>query len=185
MALGHPHDRPRESLTVRTWRYNASVSQTLIAVAGTLGGVALTGLISLRMAARARNDQRRDELAAALAAFGYALDRLRKEFDAMPPPPRRAGRVVERAASRWFPTVDWWVGQIVRHTTARPALRAHDAVMAATNRLLLVAPEQLLDHVVAIIELLDRARPHDEDWQAQWLERRAELLRASRSLVSS
>jgi hypothetical protein len=161
------------------------VNETAIAVIGTLAGAGLTGFISLKLAAADRRDRRQDELTAALAAFGFALDQLRKELDALPPQTGPANRHVGRALRRSLPTLDWWLSQFARHTVARPALRAYDGVMAATNRLLLVAPEELLTHVRAIIELLDEVRVHDDAWQAEWVERRADLFQASRAIASA
>jgi len=163
---------------------NDVVASAGVAAAAALGGSGLTALISFRLAAQARRDRRQDDLASALAAFGYAIDRLRIELGELPPPPGITSRRMNRALSR-LPTADWWLRQATRHTLARPGRRAYDGVIATTNRLLLVATEEIVGTVHDVHALLEDPKPHEEEWRADWTRVRAEVVRASRRVAVS
>ena len=150
---------------------------TAIAAGAALLASGLTGAITLRAAGRS-------ELSAALQAYGYATDRLGVEISQMPPLPGRIGGATRRAAAR-ARHVDWSVGQISRHTLARPAMRALDTYMAASNRLMLVAPARVLEPVIRINELLARMEERDEAWHAEWADARQALAKQSRLAVAS
>ena len=150
-----------------------------VAAAAALLSSALTGYIGYRLARAERLGRGDDELRSALAAFGYAVDRLQIELDQLPPAPGRSNRWVlsriERARE-----LDWLLGQVSRHTLGRPALRAVDGLMAASNRLVLVAPEEILHVVEAIHVLVGQVNDRDEAWRQRWIAARGELLRLAR-----
>ena len=91
---------------------------TAIAAGAALLASGLTGAVTLRAAGRG-------ELSAALQAYGYATDRLRLEITQMPPSAGRIGVAVQRTVARARP-LDWSLGQISRHTVARPVMTALD-----------------------------------------------------------
>lgn len=150
-----------------------------IAAAAALLSSGLTGTISLRLAARAERHRDRGDLAASLAAFGFAVDKLALELDNLPRPAGAATQQVNWLVRR-LPTLDWWLGQVTRYTLASPGLRAYEGLMAATNRLLLVAPEAIVMCVRRIHALLEDPRPHEDEWKDDWARARADLLRESR-----
>ena len=52
--------------------------------------------------------------------------------------------------------------------------------MAASNRLVLVAPEEILHVVEAIHVLVGQVNERDEAWRQRWIDARGELLRLAR-----
>ena len=163
-------------------RLGLGVSEVAIAgvaaAAASLSSV-LTGWLTLRAAAVERRDRSRAELATAMASFGYAADRLRTEIEQLPPPPSRSGRATATAVER-LPTLDWSLGQISRHKLGRPAMRALDAYGAAANRLLLVAPQPVLEAMERLSDLLAKVQSRDEAWSETWRDARNEFAVAAR-----
>jgi hypothetical protein len=68
---------------------------------------------------------------------------------------------------------------------ARSGLKAMDGVIAASNRLVLIAPERILECVDRIHTLLEDPRPRDDGWAADWIDARGELLQVARVFVPS
>jgi len=154
----------------------------IIAASAALLGSELTGLITYKVADREQRGRDIDELRAALAAFGAVLDRFGRHLDQMPHPPGPVGRWVNRQVSRWR-DLDWAMGRISSGTLGRGAIRTLDELMAAMNRLLLIAPEDVLDAVLSISVLLERFEQRDASWQAEWREARSAVAEASRAAV--
>jgi hypothetical protein len=148
-----------------------------IAAGAALAGSGLTGMLTLHLA-------RRGELTAALAAYGYATDRLGLEIGQLPPTPGRAASALVAATAR-APHFDWSVGQLSRHTLGRPAMRALDTYNAALNRLILVAPKSVLEPAIALNELLNSVTERDDQWSKEWSAAREALARASRLALCS
>jgi hypothetical protein len=138
-----------------------------ITAAATLLGAALASGFALLLARRQDRGRGRAELAAALQAHGYAADRLGMEIGQLAPPPARAARASQRAVER-LPALNWSIGQLARHTVARPALQALDTYIAATNRLILIAPVEMLEALEQLNALLARIETRDADWHADW-----------------
>jgi len=72
-----------------------------------------------------------------------------------------------RLIARWR-TLDWIMGRLSVATVGRSTMRVVDEVIAATNRLILVAPEPILEAMQAISDLIGRFEPGGEDWQQEW-----------------
>jgi hypothetical protein len=141
---------------------------------------ALTAWISFRVAVSAREDSARGELAAALAAYGHALDRLEIEIAQLPPAAGRVTEVTQTAVERWLPWFDWLLARIARFAVGREAYRALEAHSAAANRVVLVAPPPVLERVERISELLAQVERRDDRWKSEWRDARGALLAAAR-----
>lgn len=163
-----------------------------ITAAATLLSALLASGISLLVVRKQIRAQEMADLAAAAQAHGYAADRLASEiallrrrlWGASNKHPRR--RIAHR------PHLDWWIGLIARHSLGRPALRALDAYSAATNRLMLIAPKDMLTHLEHLNELLTELDRRQTEWHEGWTEtwwadwnatRGALLASARRSIV--
>lgn len=116
----------------------------LIAAGGALGGSALTGVITYRLALVERKALDRGELRAALTAYGSALDRLTLRIEQLPQAHGIEEDWTTKLVARWR-TLDWVMGRLSTATVGRGAMLALDEVIAATNRLMLVAPESVLE----------------------------------------
>jgi hypothetical protein len=152
------------------------VNPAIVAGAALLSS-ALTGAITLRAS-------RRSDLAAALQAYGYAADRLRLEIGQMAPPPGRIGVALQSGVAR-ARSLDWTLGQISRHTLARPALHVLDTYTAAFNRLILVAPVRVLDAMRPLNDLLGRLDERGDAWNSEWSVAREALGLAARLALAS
>lgn len=169
------HDRP-----VKDWQIGLIAAGS--ALLGSLGGTAITAWFSLRVNNRQLAAGAQAELLACLSAYGYALDRLELEMQQLPPGQGRLVRATQRALLR-VPQLDWSIGQVGRHTLARPAMRAIDTYSAAANRLLLVAPEELLPSIERLNDLLTDVASRDADWKQRWRAARSEHALAARRSV--
>lgn len=127
----------------------------LVAAGGALAGSALTGLITYKVAWREHEARGVEELRAALVAYGAILDRLGLRIDQMPHPPGPVGRWTNRQVSRWR-DLDWVLGRIASATLGRRVTRMVDEFATATNRLILIAPQPVLEAAEAISALFDR-----------------------------
>src|ERR1700746_2941555 len=127
----------------------------LIAATGAVGGAAVSGVVAYRVARLENQGRDKDELRAALAAYGAALDRLTMRIDQLP----QAHGVTEgwttRLVAMW-PALDWVMGRISVATIGRGAMIAIDEVIASTNRLSLVAPGSVLDGMERLSHLIGR-----------------------------
>jgi hypothetical protein len=154
----------------------------LIAAAGAVGGSAVTGIIAFRLARLEREARDKDELRAALVAYGAAVDRLTLKIAQLP----QAHGIEEgwgnMLIARW-PTLDWTIGRLSLATVGRSAMRAVEEVMAANNRLILVAPEAVLEKMHAITDLTGRFDPGGNTWKAEWQEARNALAAVSRGAL--
>jgi hypothetical protein len=154
----------------------------LIAAGGALGGSALTGVIAYRLARLERKARDKEELRAALVAYGAALDRLTLRIEQLP----QAHGIEEgwgnKLVAKW-PTLDWAMGRLSIATVGRGAMRTVDEVIAATSRLLLVAPEPVLDEMKVVSELIGSFEPSATKWRDDWGAARSAFAGASRSAV--
>lgn len=135
---------------------------------------------TLWVAGGERKDRRQGELAAALAAFGVALDQLFLELDQLP---ERGDRFSVSAAKRLGDrgTAGWLIRLLGRRVFGREAWRALEALIAATNRLLIVAPASLLPSILEMNELLAGFEGRGSGWREEWQRARGEILVAGRS----
>jgi hypothetical protein len=159
-------------------------SAMALITAGTgLAGAAIGGGATYIAHVSQRRGERQDELRAALTAFLYALDVLHLELSQLPKQTR-----VDRALNRFLSrarNVDFLLGQVSRHTLGRPAARALDQFLQAQNRLLLVAPREIVATLRATNELLSRSdRRHETQWQADWNANRRQLHVEAHALVA-
>ncbi|MGE5527482.1 MAG: hypothetical protein ACM3Q9_02330 [Methanosarcina sp.] len=74
---------------------------------------------------------------------------------------------MNRQVSRWR-DLDWVMGRLSTGTLGRGAMRSLDELITAMNRLLLIAPEDVLDAVLGISVLLERFEQRDEGWREEW-----------------
>ena len=154
----------------------------IIAAGAALLSSALTGLITYKVAGREQRGRDVDELRSALAHYGAVLDRFGRHLDQMPHPPGPFGRWVNRQVSRWR-DLDWAMGRLSTGTLGRGAMRSLDELITAMNRLLLIAPEDVLDAVLGISALLERFEQRDDGWREEWRDARNAVAQASRAAV--
>ncbi|MBS1860985.1 MAG: hypothetical protein JSS68_04665 [Actinobacteria bacterium] len=156
----------------------------LIAAGGAVAGSGLTGWITYRLSRLEREYAAKAELRTALAAYGAALDRLTMQIEQLP----QAHGIEEDWTTELVGkvrTLDWLMGRLSTATIGRGAMRAIDEVIAATNRLILVAPESVLEAMQRISELIGGFAPESAGWKDEWREARAGFSRASREAVIS
>ncbi len=84
--------------------------------------------------------------------------------------------------ARWR-AFDWVMGRISVATVGRGGMRAIDEVLAATNRLMLVAPDSVLEPMQILSDLISRFEQGDEMWRDEWRIARNEFAKASREAV--
>jgi len=72
-----------------------------------------------------------------------------------------------RLVARWR-TLDWVIGRLSVATVGRSTMRVVDEVIVATNRLILVAPEPIVEAMQTISDLVGRFEPASEDWKRDW-----------------
>jgi hypothetical protein len=125
-----------------------------------------------------------EELRVALTSFLHAIDLLGFEAGRQP----RSGRTVNainRFVARWLPQVDYTTGRL-HERIFTPRLRSlEERFTFAANRLVLVAPLELLPQIEAVtLALADFAEP-DESWRRRFDLARQELLRAARETLGA
>lgn len=127
----------------------------------------MTGVVAYRVARLEKEAADKGELRLALATYGAAIDRLTLKIHQLP----QAHGVEEgwsnRLIARWR-TLDWVMGRLSVATVGRSTMRVVDEVIAATNRLILVAPEPILEAMEAVSDLIGQFDPASEDWQQKW-----------------
>lgn len=154
----------------------------LIAAAGAVGGAAVTGVVAYRLARLEGEVRDKDELRVALAAYGAALDRLTLRIDQLPQAHGIEEDWTTRLVARWR-SLDWLMGRLSVATIGRGAMRAIDEVISTTNRLLLVAPDPVLESMETLSELIGRFDPSGSNWRDEWREARTAFAQASRRAV--
>lgn len=154
----------------------------LIAAAGAVAGAAVSGVVAYRAARLDREARDKDELRAALAAYGAALDRLNLRIEQLPQAHGIKENWTTRLVALW-PILDWLMGRLSVATVGRGGMIALDEMIAATNRLLLVAPGPVLDDMEHLSELIGRFDPAAKEWKDEWKEARAAFAGNSRGAV--
>jgi hypothetical protein len=104
-------------------------------IAGLLGA-AIGGGISLLTQRADRKERARGERAAAVVAFGYALDSLHTELSRIPRPTRLARLTDHAINEQRFPNLNRLLLWANSKTIGRDAERALDRLMSAANRLM-------------------------------------------------
>lgn len=125
----------------------------MIAAAGAVAGSAVTGMVVYRIARLERDAADRGELRSALAAYGAAIDRLTLKIHQLPQAHGIEDGRSNKLVARW-PTLDWVIGRLSVATGGRSTMRVVDEVIFATNRLVLVAPEPIVETMQAITDLV-------------------------------
>lgn len=154
----------------------------LIAAAGAVGGAAVSGVLAYRVARLDREARDNDELRAALGAYGAALDRLSLRIDQLPQSHGVKAGWTNKAVARW-PALDWMIGRMSLVTVGRGAMISIDEVIAATNRLSLVAPGSVLEGMESLSQLIGNFDPTAATWRDEWREARAAFAEAARAAV--
>ena len=129
--------------------------------------------------------QPRDELAAAVVAFGHALDHLHLRIQQLPRPTRLSRAAESLVNSRRTPHVTRLIEWGFTKSIGRDDQRAIDRFVAAYNRLTLVAPASLLEVVERLSDLLGRVEQGDKTWEEDWMAARADFLRSARTCVDT
>jgi hypothetical protein len=160
----------------------SDLASTAVTAGAVLLASGLTGGLTLWAGRAERKDRSRGELATALSSFGHALDRMELEIGQLPPAASEGARVLEWVLAR-FSTLEWMIGQASRHSVGRPALRALDGYLIAANRLLLVAPNPVLEVLEDLSALLARISQRDETWQVEWRRARERFVVVARAAV--
>lgn len=142
----------------------------------------MTGVIAYRLARLEREARDKDELRTALVAYGAALDRLTVQVDQLPQSHGIEEDWMTRLVARWR-TLDWLMGRISVATVGRGAMRAIDEVISATNRLMLVAPEPVIETMQILSELIGRFDPGEAQWREDWKAARTAFAKAAKGAV--
>jgi hypothetical protein len=151
----------------------------LIAAAGAVAGSAVTGAVVYRVARLEREAADKGELRSALAAYSAAIDRLTLKIHQLPQAHGIEEGRSNKLIARWR-TLDWSIGRLSVATIGRSTMRVVDEVIVATNRLILVAPEPIVEAMQAISDLIGRFEPASEDWKRAWQEARNVFAEVSR-----
>jgi hypothetical protein len=160
----------------------ASWLVALIAAAGAVAGAAVSGVIAYYVARLDREARDTDELRAALGAYGAALDRLSLRIDQLPQSHGVKEGSMTKFVAKW-PAIDWLIGRISVATIGRSAMIAIDEVIAATNRLSLVAPGSVLEAMERLSQLIGRFDPAAATWKDEWKDARAVFSGTARTAV--
>lgn len=154
----------------------------LIAAAGAVAGAAVSAIAIHRVARLEAEARGKDELRAALAGYGAALDRLNLKVEQLPEAHGIDGNWTTRLVARWR-TLDWLMGRLSVVTIGRGGMIALDEMIAATNRLLLVAPGPVLDDMERLSDLIGRLDPSAANWREEWKEARSAFAGTARATV--
>jgi len=155
----------------------------LIAAAGAVAGAAVSAIAVYRVARLEAGARDKDELRAALAGYGATLDRLNLKVEQLPQAHGIDENWTTQLVARWR-TLDWLMGRLSVATIGRGGMIALDEMIAATNRLLLVAPEPILDVMERLSDLIGRLDPSAADWRDEWKEARSAFAGAARATVT-
>lgn len=153
-------------------------------VTGLLGAVIGSSIAFLAQRAD-RKDRTRGELGAAVVAFGYALDSLHTELTRIPRSTGLARLTDQVINTQRLPNLNRLLLWANSKTIGRDAERAIDRFMSAANRVMVLAPLELLPVVERANQLLTRAAERDDTWEEQWWAMRAELTVQTRKLVGT
>lgn len=154
----------------------------LIAAAGAVAGAAVSAIAVYRVARLEAGARNKDELRAALAGYGAALDRLNLKVEQLPQAHGIDENWTTRLVARWR-TLDWLMGRLSVATLGRGGMIALDEMIAATNRLLLVAPGPVLDDMERLSDLISRLDPSADNWRDEWKEARSNFSGTARATV--
>lgn len=151
--------------------------------AAVVGGLIVAGSnYSLRrLEIRSRE---RDELRGALVSFLHVLDLIGREAQRQP----RPGRTVRRLnhfVERRLPQIEYTTGRLHELIFTPHFASLMDRFALATNRLMLVAPLDLLPRLEAVSDALADFTEPDERWQRRFEHARGELARAAREAVGA
>jgi hypothetical protein len=142
----------------------------------------VTGIVAYRVARLEREAADKSELRSALAAYGAAIDRLTLKVQQLPQSHGIEGAGWtslsssgdSRLADRPAVDRDRWS---VEH--ARPG-----EVIAASNRLILVAPEPILGAMNALGDLIAEFDPGSDEWKGRWQSARNDFAAVSREVTT-
>lgn len=154
----------------------------LIAAGGAVAGAAVSALAVYRVARLEAEARDKDELRAALAGYGAALDRLNLKVEQLPQAHGIDENWMTRLVALW-PTLDWLMGRVSVATLGRGGMIALDEMIAAANRLLLVAPGPVLDDMERLSDLISRLDPRASTWRDEWKEARSKFAGTARTTV--
>jgi hypothetical protein len=154
----------------------------LIAAGGAVAGAAVSAIAVYRVAHLEAEARGKDELRAALAGYGAALDRLNLKVEQLPQAHGIDENWTTRLVARW-PTLDWLMGRVSVATVGRGGMIALDEMIAATNRLLLVAPGPVLDDMERLSDLISSLDPNADIWKDEWKEARSNFAGTARAMV--
>jgi hypothetical protein len=163
------------------------VSERQPAITGVAGllGAGVGGGVTFLVQRADRQERARGELAAAVLAFGYALDSLHTELTRIPRPTTAARFVDHVINEQRFPNLNRLLVWANSKTISRDAERALDRFMSAANRLMVLAPLELLPVIERANQLLSRVDERDDGWEEQWWAMRAGLTVESRKLLGT
>jgi hypothetical protein len=153
-----------------------------IAGASAIGGGIVVALSNWWIRRADSRERTRAELLAAVVGYLHMLELIGLEAARQP----RAGRAV-RALNRFVeertPQIDYTTGRL-HEAIFTPHLRSlMDRYSFASNRLLMVAPIELLERVQGVSDLLAEFEGADPDWSRRWREAHGALVRACREAV--
>lgn len=156
---------------------------TALGVVGTLVGVALGGVINhwsvKRQETRLVAEHYRQDLGAALLALLVALDGIQLELASVPRPSRLHRRIVATQA-KLLPNVSFVIDRLLSRLAQPELLRLRRQLSEAQNRLILVAPVDLIKPAMPLAALLVEWSEGRSDWDERWAAAMVALRQAGR-----
>jgi hypothetical protein len=153
-----------------------------IAGASAIGGGIVVATSNYWIRQADSKERARAELLAAIVGYLHMLELIGLEAARQP----RTGRAVgalNRFVEKRTPQIDYTTGRL-HEAIFTPHLRSlMDRYSFVSNRLLMVAPVGLLEHVQGVNDLLAEFEGPDPDWSQRWQDAHGRLIRACREAV--
>jgi hypothetical protein len=160
---------------------------TALGVVGTLVGVVLGGVINHwsveRQETRLAAERYHQDLGAALLALLVALDGIQLELASVPRPGRLHRRIAVTQA-KLLPNVSFVIDRLLSRVAQPELLRLRRQLSDAQNRLILVAPVDLIRPAMPLAALLVEWPEGRADWDERWVAAMAALRQVGRAYLA-
>jgi hypothetical protein len=154
----------------------------VISGASAIGGGVVVGVSNYAINRVQARDARNLELRTATVGFLQAVDMVTHQLRSE----RKPGRIVAgffRGLERSAPTFDANLARLQQRILTPHIQPMIEFFVAASNRLLLVAPSGMLEPMGEMMELLSRAEERDAEWDQHWDEAHDKLVVIARRLL--
>lgn len=153
-----------------------------IAGASAIGGGLVVALSNVVIRKADAKDRSREALLSAIIGYLHILELIGLEA-ARQPRPSRTVSALNNFIERRTPQLDYTTGRI-HEAIFTPHLRGlMERYSLAANQLLMVAPDELLEDIGRVNDLLADIDGPEPGWMERWQDARAELIRACRNMV--